>query len=168
MAGNEETKTLDPKDPQKDRHDAKATRAPAGRVWRKVAVISIFAVTVAAGLYSYFRPSLERTSKTTASTAPGTSAESKILYWQDPMHPQYRSDKPGKAPDCGMDLVPVYEGGTAGAESLPEGAFRVTPERQQLIGVQYGEVTRQPLATSIRAVGRLSFDETRMRRTSRS
>jgi membrane fusion protein, copper/silver efflux system len=33
----------------------------------------------------------------------------KILYWVDPMHPSYKSDKPGKAPDCGMDLVPVYE-----------------------------------------------------------
>jgi hypothetical protein len=32
----------------------------------------------------------------------------KILYWYDPMHPQYRSKKPGKAPDCGMDLVPRY------------------------------------------------------------
>lgn len=36
------------------------------------------------------------------------SSERKILYWYDPMHPAYRSDKPGKAPDCGMDLVPKY------------------------------------------------------------
>jgi Cu(I)/Ag(I) efflux system membrane fusion protein len=33
---------------------------------------------------------------------------SKVLYWVDAMHPAYKSDKPGKAPDCGMDLVPVY------------------------------------------------------------
>ena len=33
----------------------------------------------------------------------------KILYWVDPMHPAYKSDKPGIAPDCGMKLVPVYE-----------------------------------------------------------
>jgi Cu(I)/Ag(I) efflux system membrane fusion protein len=32
----------------------------------------------------------------------------KILYWYDPMHPEYKADKPGKAPDCGMDLVPKY------------------------------------------------------------
>ena len=32
----------------------------------------------------------------------------KILYWYDPMHPAYKSDKPGIAPDCGMDLVPKY------------------------------------------------------------
>ena len=26
----------------------------------------------------------------------------RILYYQDPMHPWYHSDKPGLAPDCGM------------------------------------------------------------------
>lgn len=36
------------------------------------------------------------------------SSERKILFWYDPMHPAYKSDKPGKAPDCGMDLVPKY------------------------------------------------------------
>jgi RND family efflux transporter MFP subunit len=42
----------------------------------------------------------------------------KILYWHDPMHPAYRSDKPGIAPDCGMQLVPVYadDGTSAGSE----------------------------------------------------
>ena len=38
----------------------------------------------------------------------------KVLYWVDPMHPAYKSDKPGIAPDCGMKLVPVYADG-AGA-----------------------------------------------------
>jgi RND family efflux transporter MFP subunit len=32
----------------------------------------------------------------------------KVLYWYDPMHPSYKSDKPGIAPDCGMKLVPKY------------------------------------------------------------
>jgi RND family efflux transporter MFP subunit len=41
----------------------------------------------------------------------------KILYWHDPMHPSYRSDKPGIAPDCGMPLEPVYaDGGAPAAE----------------------------------------------------
>ena len=46
--------------------------------------------------------------RTGADTKPAHSAdEKKILYWVDPMHPAYKSDKPGTAPDCGMDLVPV-------------------------------------------------------------
>jgi hypothetical protein len=31
-----------------------------------------------------------------------------ILYWYSVMHPQYRSDKPAKCPECGMDMVPKY------------------------------------------------------------
>ena len=27
------------------------------------------------------------------------TAGRKVLYWVDPMHPAYKSDKPGKAPD---------------------------------------------------------------------
>ncbi len=34
----------------------------------------------------------------------------RVRYYVDPMHPSYRSDKPGIAPDCGMALEPVYEG----------------------------------------------------------
>ena len=33
----------------------------------------------------------------------------RVLYWVDPMHPDYKSDHPGVAPDCGMELEPVYE-----------------------------------------------------------
>jgi RND family efflux transporter MFP subunit len=39
----------------------------------------------------------------------------KILYYVDAMHPWYKSDKPGIAPDCGMKLEPVYADGTMGA-----------------------------------------------------
>lgn len=46
-----------------------------------------------------------------AQPAQAAPAERKILYWYDPMHPAYKSDQPGKAPDCGMDLVPKYADG---------------------------------------------------------
>jgi RND family efflux transporter MFP subunit len=48
-----------------------------------------------------------------AAQPPGAAAgaERKVLYWVDPMHPAYRSDKPGTAPDCGMALEPVYADG---------------------------------------------------------
>lgn len=41
-------------------------------------------------------------------TAAGGKGGRKILYYVDPMHPAYKSDKPGIAPDCGMKLEPVY------------------------------------------------------------
>jgi RND family efflux transporter MFP subunit len=89
--------------------------------------------------------------------------ELKVLYWQDPMHPAYKSDKPGKAPDCGMDLVPVYEEDSGQmTANLPEGAFQIPPEKQQLIGVQYGEVAYKPVFKTLRTVGRLTYDETKI------
>ena len=44
---------------------------------------------------------------------PRDAASGGRLYWVDPMHPWYKSDKPGIAPDCGMKLVPVYAGDEA-------------------------------------------------------
>ena len=56
-----------------------------------------------------------------------------VLYYVDPMHPSYRSDKPGIAPDCGMALEPVYEGEDVAAKlQLPRGAVSITPEKQQM------------------------------------
>jgi RND family efflux transporter MFP subunit len=79
------------------------------------------------------------------------------------MNPAYKSDKPGKAPD-GMDLVPVYADEGPSSEGLPPGTVKISPEKQQLIGVQYGEVTRHPLSRTIRTVGKVTFDETKVAR----
>src|ERR1700686_1458598 len=38
----------------------------------------------------------------------GSKTGRHVLYYVDPMHPAYKSDKPGIAPDCGMQLDPVY------------------------------------------------------------
>jgi len=95
----------------------------------------------------------------------------KILYYVDPMHPAYKSDKPGIAPDCGMKLEPVYEDGGAASPAavgqeaaMPMGAIKVSPEKQQLIGVSYGEVESGAGVHTFRAVGKVAFDETRMAR----
>jgi len=92
--------------------------------------------------------------------------EKKVLYWVDPMHPAYKSDKPGTAPDCGMDLVPVYEGdaGQAGSQSKVKGYsnVRLTTERQQLIGVQTGVAETRSIGRTVRTVGRIAVDETRL------
>ncbi|HXF05659.1 MAG TPA: efflux RND transporter periplasmic adaptor subunit, partial [Blastocatellia bacterium] len=91
-------------------------------------------------------------------------SERRILYWQDPMHPDYKSDKPGKAPDCGMDLVPVYADEATSAGSFPPGTVRISPQKQQLIGITTGEVATVPLAQTIRTVGKVTYDETRITR----
>ena len=37
-----------------------------------------------------------------------TQPERRVLYWVDPMHPQYKSDKPGIAPST-TALRPAWE-----------------------------------------------------------
>ena len=93
---------------------------------------------------------------------PSTAAAGspKVLYWVDPMHPWYKSDKPGTAPDCGMKLVPV----NAGEESryARKGNVEITPEKQQLIGVEYGMAQYEIVTGSIHAAARVMLDETRI------
>jgi RND family efflux transporter MFP subunit len=87
--------------------------------------------------------------------------ERKILYYVDPMHPAYKSDKPGTAPDCGMDLVPVYadkQGGSTESGGIP-GAIKISPEKQQLIGVQTSIVEYHEVQKTIRAVGQVAYAE---------
>ena len=99
-----------------------------------------------------------------ASLAPSTDATGrKILYYQDPMHPWYKSDKPGFAPDCGMRLVPVYadEQQMGAAGGLPRGAVQISPARQQLMGVTTAVAEYRPVEKTIRAVGQVTIDETR-------
>jgi RND family efflux transporter MFP subunit len=88
----------------------------------------------------------------------------KILYWVDPMHPSYKSDKPGIAPDCGMQLEPVYADDTppASGGTVPASALKVTPEKQQTIGVTTGIVDRTSLRRALRTVGRVAPDENRV------
>jgi len=89
----------------------------------------------------------------------------RILYYVDPMHPAYKSDKPGIAPDCGMKLEPVYaeEGGaTPTATAAVPGAVQITPEKQQLIGVRFGQAEYTSGRRSVRAVGKVTVDERRI------
>ncbi len=99
---------------------------------------------------------------------PGSAGNRKVLYYVDPMHPSYKSDKPGIAPDCGMKLEPVYADGSAGGEKsedtagMPPGTVRISSERQQLIGVKVGTVEKKPINQTIRMLGRVAVDETRI------
>ncbi|MFB3814202.1 MAG: efflux RND transporter periplasmic adaptor subunit [Terriglobales bacterium] len=99
---------------------------------------------------------------------PTASSARKILYYVDPMHPAYKSDKPGIAPDCGMKLEPVYADGM-GAEAgedgkLPAGTVNISPEKQQMIGVQVASVEESRGKRTLRILGRVAADETRIYR----
>jgi RND family efflux transporter MFP subunit len=85
------------------------------------------------------------------------------------MNPAHTSDKPGKAP-CGMDMEPVYADATLGTASsselasLPAGTIKVSPEKQQLIGVRLATAEKKRLLHNLRLLGKVATDETRIYR----
>jgi len=94
----------------------------------------------------------------------GHSSSKRILYYVDPMHPAYRSDKPGIAPDCGMPLEPVYEGDEpAGKLQLAAGAVSISSDKQQLIGLRV-EAAENSGTRLIRTTGRVEADDNRVYR----
>jgi len=94
----------------------------------------------------------------------------RILYYVDPMHPAYKADKPGIAPDCGMQLEPVYGEGEqhaaseASAAAVAPGAMKISAEKQQLIGVRVSPVEKASGTEKLRLFGRVAPDETRIHR----
>lgn len=100
----------------------------------------------------------------------GTNASQhgqKILYYVDPMNPSHTSDKPGIAP-CGMKLEPVYadEGSSQqmpGKSVLP-GMIKVSPEKQQIIGVKTAVIQKSSMKRILRTTGTVTPDEARVYR----
>jgi Cu(I)/Ag(I) efflux system membrane fusion protein len=85
------------------------------------------------------------------------------------MHPAYRSNRPGVAPDCGMQLEAVYAPVARDHSSAfsPDNIctrVQVSAQKQQIIGVKIGypEVSTGP--HTVRTVGRVAYDDTRVYR----
>jgi Cu(I)/Ag(I) efflux system membrane fusion protein len=101
-----------------------------------------------------------------------SSTARRVLYYIDPMHPAYKSDKPGIAPDCGMQLEAVYadEGPQAPASGEPTqttpGTVNIDSERQQLVGIRVATVEKTSATRTLRIPGRVTADETRVYRVS--
>jgi Cu(I)/Ag(I) efflux system membrane fusion protein len=118
-----------------------------------------------------------------------TAADADVDYYTCTMHPSVHSKDPGKCPICSMDLVPVMKkvsnetkgkrnpGGmtdngssSMGSMTMPSPnqesgkstEFTVPVERQQQIGVTYAAVIKRPIQLSIRSVGVLEPDTSKM------
>src|SRR5213076_1836137 len=89
----------------------------------------------------------------------------KILYYQSPMHPWIKSDKPGNCTICGMKLVPVYEG-EAMRDSSTEKLVKLSPQSINVLQVETAPVLRQPLRRSLHVAGRIDDDDSTHRRLS--
>ncbi len=102
-----------------------------------VVAIALITIVAASGTW-YFRRGDTGPSPPIA----GVKPECKVLYWTDPMIPDFKSDKPGKSP-MNMDMVPVCdESQVAVSTAGGKPAVTIQPEIIQNLGVRTYKVTR--------------------------
>ena len=104
--------------------------------------------------------------RTAPVTNEGTSAR-RVLYWVDPMHPSYKSDHPGTAPDCGMALEPVYaDSVTSAMVAAPgsPGSVNIDVQKQQFFGIRVVPVEKTSGTQRVRLLGRVVPEDTRVYR----
>ena len=89
------------------------------------------------------------------STGGAGTGDGGVAYYTCAMHPSVHADKPGACPICGMTLHPVLPGNEAGAVTL-NAAERANAD------VRTEPVVRAPLTLSLRALGQVKVDETRL------
>jgi RND family efflux transporter MFP subunit len=121
-----------------------------------------FLMMIVAAAASYIAGSLQNKREVLAAEP---VAHSRVLYYVDPMHPAYKSDKPGTAPDCGMALEPVYADDrqvrTRNAAPVP-GEIAVSAETQRQVGIRVAAVEQTAGEHRVRLFGRVTPDETRV------
>jgi len=117
--------------------------------------IVVAVVLIAGGAFHLGRSSASGHDKVRLAVpaAAASANERKVLYWQDPMKPGARFDKPGKSPYMDMQLQPVY------AEDASDTGVRVSSQVQQNLGIRTAIVSRAAVSSSFDAVGTVQFDE---------
>jgi len=101
-----------------------------------------------------------------AQHATASASAGRVLYWVDPMHPDYKSDHPGIAPDCGMQLEPVYTEAPESTAASPLGpaAIGIDSEKQQLFGIRVAAVEKTAGKETLRLLGRVVPEDRRVYR----
>ena len=91
----------------------------------------------------------------------GTAVATKSEVWTCSMHPQIRQPSAGKCPICAMDLIPV-ETSSSGADDGPR-TLVMSESARALADIQTTRVERRFPEVTVRLVGQLDYDETRLR-----
>ncbi len=114
-------------------------------------------VIVAAGLVGLCAGAYALWQNSKAATAQNQA--SKILFYQDSMHPWIKSEQPGKCTICAMDLTPIHQGqqGFGSAQDV----IALNSNSVTVLNVQAEEVKVRPLQRTLRVAGNLEADNAR-------
>jgi membrane fusion protein, copper/silver efflux system len=85
----------------------------------------------------------------------------KVEWWTCSMHPQIRLPHPGKCPICYMDLIPL-ESEEHVHDDAAAPRYSMSAEAKRLAQVETAEVKREKAAVTVRMVGLVYEDETRV------
>lgn len=122
------------------------------RLWIAGSVLTI--LTLALVIVTGCGPKAE-----TEASSPAAADAERQLY-QCSMHPNIISEKPGTCPICAMDLQPVKQ---IKAKGIPgRSPVELTAQQQQLINIRVAPVVEEDASKTIRAVGIITYDATRV------
>ncbi len=93
------------------------------------------------------------------STSSTGKPERKIKYWTCSMHPQVKMDNKGLCPICGMDLIPIYDGGD---DNDDEATLTLGERARKLAVVRTSTVGKRKLTRHIQTVAKIDYDETKV------
>lgn len=84
------------------------------------------------------------------------AAGDKIAHYTCSMHPSVRNAENGSCPICSMALTPVFQ------REIASGEIVLDASRRQQIGVTTARAELRPLAVPVRAVGKVTYDQSRL------
>jgi membrane fusion protein, copper/silver efflux system len=126
---------------------------------KTITTILLTAILTAAGTWYFLGHSEDKAPATGSAIA----AEKKPHHYQCAMHPQVKSDKPGRCTICGMELTAIFEGDQGYNPSGGESIVPLTSRQMIALNVQTAAAKIQPLSKSLRVAGMIDDDATRHR-----
>jgi Cu(I)/Ag(I) efflux system membrane fusion protein len=119
-----------------------------------IIAVLILLIGIATGLY--LSPASSEAVSTPADVAESTAP----TVWTCSMHPHIHQTEPGDCPICGMDLIPLPA--DSAADDGPR-TMSMSESSRALADIQTTEVQRDYPEAEIRLVGKLGYDETKVK-----
>lgn len=127
----------------------------AGKAGLRLAAVGVSLIGLGVALAAGCHPAHHQAPPDTAD-GPDAAPPEAIAHYTCSMHPSVRNATPGSCPMCSMALMPVF------SQEITSGEIVLDASRRQQIGVKTARAELRPLTVPVRAVGRVTYDQTRL------